>query len=276
MVQEASRPRAEATIPTTSSERRPESSPVEGVAALAKFLEEEGEALVEHLDELRWRLIASIGVLAVCSLIGWGFVPEVLAFFQRSVERLIYVAPAEAFFARLKIALTIGLLLSSPFTLFQLWRFVLPALFPEEKRLLRAVLWTGVLLFFGGLAFGLFVVYPVALGVFLSFGTKGLRPAIVVSRHLGFFLGTTLSFGIAFQLPVVVWLLVRVGLFTTEQLRKSRKGALFFCFVAAAAFTPADALSQLMMAIPLVLLYELSLHVAPRFERRSGSTGKQV
>lgn len=277
MVQERSRPRAEGAIPAASSERRlEEPSPVEGIAALAKFLEEEGEALVEHLDELRWRLIASLGALAVCSLAGWSFVPEVLAFFHRSVERLIFVAPAEAFFAQLKIALIIGLLLSSPFILYQMWRFVLPALFPEEKRLVRTMLVSGVLLFFGGLAFGLFLVYPAALALFLSFGTEGLRPAIVVSRHLGFFLGTTLSFGLAFQLPVVVWLLVRIGVFTSEQLRRARKEALFLCFVAAAAFTPADAFSQLMMAIPLVLLYELSLMVAPRFERRSDSPGTQL
>lgn len=260
---------------TESSPNTPE-APVEGIAALARFLEEEGEALVEHLDELRSRLIASLVALAAGAVAGWQFVPHVLAFFQRSVGRLIFVAPAEAFLTRLKIALVIGLLLSSPFALFQVWRFVLPALFPKEKRLLRAVLLSGGALFAAGLAFGLFVVYPAALGLLLRAGTEGLRPAIVVSRHLGFFLGTTLSFGLAFQLPLIVLLLVRLGVFDARQLRSARKGALLLCFVAAGAFTPQDALSQVLMAIPLALLYELAVRVAPRFERRSGSPGDPV
>lgn len=271
----APRPETETADPTTNSGRTPE-PPVEGIAALAKFLEEEGEALVEHLDELRWRLIVVLAVLVVGSIVGWSLVPEVLAFFQRATGRLVYVAPAEAFFARLKIAAAIGLLLTAPFALFQMWRFVLPALFPEEKRLLRAVLWMGLLLFFGGFAFGLCVVYPTALRFLLSFGTEGLRPAIVVTRHLGFFLGTTLSFGIAFQLPVLLWFLVRLGVLSVQRLRRSRKEALFLCFVAAGALTPADALTQVMMAVPLALLYELALIVAPWFERRSGSPGNPV
>lgn len=276
MDREVERPAERAQGAATESNPSNPEAPIEGIAALARFLEEEGEALVEHLDELRRRLIASLAAAAAGTVVGWRFVPGVLSFFQGSVGRLIFVAPAEAFFVRLKIALVIGLLFSSPFALFQVWRFVLPALFPDEKRLLRAVLWSGVLLFFGGLAFGLFIVYPAALRLLLSAGTEGLRPAIVVSRHLGFFLGTTLSFGLAFQLPLIVLLLVRLGVFDAQQLRSARRGALLLCFVAAGAFTPADALSQILMAVPLALLYELAVIVAPRFERRSGSPGGQV
>ena len=235
--------------------------------ALVRLVEEEGHALVEHLDELRVRLIISLAAFVLASVYGWMLAPDVIALFRENVERLIFVAPAEAFFTRFKIAFTIGLLISSPVILHQAWRFVLPALFPHEKRALKGIVWAGAALFAAGLAFGVLVVYPVSLRFFMSFGTDCLSPAIVISRHLGFFLGTTLSFGIAFQLPIVILALARVGVVTSKRLRELRKPALFFAFVIAGALTPADALSQLFMAIPLTLLYELAVRLAPRFER---------
>jgi len=235
------------------------------------MLEEEGEALVEHLAELRVRLIVFAAAFAAGMTIGWLYSPHVLALFQRAVGRLIFVAPAEALMTRVKIASAIGLTLALPVGLYQAWRFVAPALFPEEKRLLRFFLWAGSLLYAGGLAFGYWVVYPVSLSFFLAFGTDGLRPAIVVSRHLAFFLGTTVSFGIAFQLPLALLLLVKAGILTAQRLKEVRRPALFACVVAAAALTPADIVSHVLMAVPLVLLYELAVWLAPRFERKSES-----
>lgn len=237
------------------------------VWALVRLIEEEGHALVEHLDELRMRLIFSLAAFVLASVYGWTLAPGVFAFFHDQVGRLIFVAPAEAFFTRLKIAFTIGLLIASPVIVHQAWRFVLPALFPHEKRVFRGILWSGAALFAAGAAFGFFAVYPISLRFFMSFGTSGLNPAIVISRHLGFFLGTTLSFGIAFQLPLVLLALARLGAVTSERLREWRKPALFFAFVIAGALTPADAVSQLLMAIPLTLLYELAVRLSPRFER---------
>lgn len=237
---------------------------------LLAMLEEEGEALVEHLAELRVRLIVYGLALAASSVIGWELAPLLLRRFERSVGRLIYIAPAEALLTHFKIAITLGFILSLPVGLYQLWRFVLPGLFPEEKRLLRTFLWMGSLLFAAGLAFGYLVVYPVSLAFFLQFGTGDLRAAIVVSRHLAFFVGTTLSFGVAFQLPLALLLLVKAGVLTAARLKEMRKPAIFFCAVGAALLTPADAVSHIMMAVPLSLLYELAVRLAPRFEKRTG------
>lgn len=244
--------------------------PWEGpLGTLLAMLEEEGEALVEHLDELRARLIVYVVSLAACSVAGWRLAPVLLRRFERSVGRLIYIAPAEAMLTHLKIAVVLGFLFSLPVGLYQMWRFVLPALFPEEKRILRTFLWLGSLLFAAGLAFGYLVVYPVSLSFFLQFGNEDLRAAVVVSRHLSFFLGTTLSFGVAFQLPLALLLLVKAGVLTAARLKEMRRPAIFFCAVAAAVLTPADAVSHVLMAVPLALLYELAVRVAPRFERRT-------
>lgn len=225
----------------------------------------QASAFVEHLEELRFRLIVSCLAFVAAASVGWLLVPQVLDRFAQSVGRLIFVAPAEAFFVRLKIAAAIGLLLALPIILYQAWRFVLPALFPDERQALQVFVGAGGVLFLLGLAFGYFVAYPLALAFFLSFGGEGVRPAIVASRHLGFFLGTTLSFGVAFQLPVVLLALVRLGVVTPERLRELRRVALFLAFVAAAVLTPADGVSQFLMAGPLVALYELTLLAAPRF-----------
>lgn len=253
------------------TDREGQSAPVlEGpLGTLLSMLEEEGEALVEHLAELRVRLIVYLVSLAALSVVGWRLAPQLLRHFEKSVGRLIYIAPAEAMLTQVKIAIILGFVFSLPIGLYQLWRFVLPALFPEEKSLLRTFLWMGTLLFAVGLAFGFGVVYPVSLAFFLQFGTEDLKAAIVVSRHLSFFLGTTLSFGVAFQLPLALLLLVKAGVFTAQRLKEMRRPAIFFCAVAAAILTPADAVSHVLMAVPLVLLYELSIYLAPRFERRT-------
>jgi len=267
------RPSPERTNPAAPSPSReqPDRESREGEEgpawALIHLVEEEGQALVEHLNELRWRLIASLAAFLAASVYGWTLVPEAIGFFKESAGRLIFVAPAEAFFTRIKVAATIGLLISSPVIVHQAWRFVLPALFPHEKRVLRGFLLAGALLFTAGLAFGLFVAYPVSLKFFMSFGTDGMRPAIVVSRHLGFFLGTTLSFALAFQLPLALLALARLGVVDAAWFREMRRPALFLAFVIAGALTPADAVSQILMAIPLVVLYEVAARLAPRFER---------
>ncbi len=253
--------------PEASPSNSPQASPSRpDPGDLGALLGEQADALVEHLDELRVRLIIALGAFLIATVAGWYLVPAVLELFVQAVGRIIFVAPTEAFFARFKIAATVGLVLSLPVILYQLWRFVLPALFPDETRIVRPMVWAGLLLLLGGLGFGYTVVYPVSLAFFLNFGTEGLRPAISISRHLGFVFGTTVSFGLVFQLPIVLLTLVRMGIFTAGRLREIRKPAIFFAFVAAAVMTPSDVVSQMLMAVPLIALYELSVILAPRFE----------
>lgn len=239
---------------------------------LGERFAEQAQVLVEHLDELRMRLIVSLSCVALGTVIGWIVAPRVIDAFAQRVDRLIYVAVTEAFFARFKIALAVGVLLALPVIVHQAWRFVLPALFPDEERIIRPMVWTGLLLLAMGFAFGYWVVYPLSLSFFLQFGTEGLRPAISINRHLAFFLGTTLSFGMAFQMPLVILTLVRMGVITAVWLRQMRRQALFFAFVVGALLTPADAVSQVLMAIPLFVLYEIAVVCAPRFEPKGAST----
>lgn len=241
------------------------------LGSLLAVLEQEAEGLVEHLAELRIRLIIYLVALGAGSIAGWWLTPHLLALFAKSVGRLIFIAPAEALLTKIKIAFSLGFVFSLPVGLFQLWRFVAPALFPEEKSLFRWFLGLGSFLFASGLVFGYTVVYPVALSFFLRFDTEGLRAAIVVSRHFLFFLGTTLSFALAFQLPLALLILVRAGIVSAARLKEMRRPAIFFCAVAAAVLTPADAVSHLLMAVPLAILYELTVWLAPRFERREDS-----
>jgi len=138
------------------------------LGSLLAVLEQEAEGLVEHLSELRIRLIIYLMALGAGSVAGWWLTPHLLAQFARSVGRLIFIAPAEALLVKLKIAISLGFLFSLPVGLFQLWRFVAPALFPEEKWLFRWFLGLGSFLFALGLVFGYTVVYPVALSVFLA------------------------------------------------------------------------------------------------------------
>lgn len=243
---------------------------------LGTLFAEQAYALVEHLDELRIRLLLGLGAFLVAAMAGWFLVPAVLDLFTQSVGRLIFVAPAEAFFARLKIAAAVGLFLSLPVIIYQAWRFVLPALFPDETRIVRPMVWGGLILLLVGFAFGYTLVYPISLAFFLNFGTEGLRPAITISRHLGFVFGTTVSFGLAFQLPLIILTLVRMGVFTASRLREMRRPALFFAFVLGGLLTPSDIVSQALMAVPLIALYELAVVLAPRFEPPSAPIEEDI
>ena len=192
---------AKSPLRTSPAPENPVSEPeAEAAGALAgplgqlvAMLEEEGEALVEHLEELRIRLLIFAGAFLAAAWVGWLAAPRVLAGFQQAVGRLIFVAPAEAFMTRLRIAGALGLLLSLPVGIYQAWRFVAPALFPEEKRLACLfVLGRAASSSQGGPPLGTWVVYPVSLSFFLRLGTEGLRPAVVVSQHLSFFLAPRL------------------------------------------------------------------------------------
>lgn len=236
--------------------------------SLIGLLEESSTSLVPHLTELRTRLFVAIAALVFGSVCGWVISPSVLRLFESSVGTLIFISPAEGLIIRMKMAVVFGLILSSPAILHQIWRFVEPGLLPAERRAVGIFLVMGSVLFVSGLFFGYYVVYPSTLGFFLGFGTEGLKPAIVVSKYFGFFLGTTLSFGLAFQLPTIMLILVRVGLLDTKRLIMWRRPAIFTAFVVSAMLTPADVISQFLMAIPLTILYEITILLAPRFEKK--------
>ena len=214
----------------------------------------------EHLAELRRRLLICLGTAAFTSVAGWFLSPALLRLFAHLVGRpLVFVTPAEALVSRIRLALGAGLLLASPVLVAQAWWFVLPALFPSERRLASRLVPLAFVLFLAGLAFGYFAVLPVALRFFLSFQASWVEPAISVGRFLSFFLSITLPFGLVFQLPIVTMLAIRVGMLSTASLRRQRRLIYFGAFVVAAVLTPADPVSMFLLAVPGIALFELGV-----------------
>jgi sec-independent protein translocase protein TatC len=191
---------------------------------------------------------------------------------MKSGDTLIYTHLPEAFFTFLKTALISGIILASPVLLYQFWMFIAPGLYDREKKLLIPILFLSTLFFTGGALFGYFVVFPWGFKFFLSFATDTIRPMPSMKEYLGFSAKLLLGFGIVFELPLVITFLARLGIVSVEFLKKNRKYAVLFIFIGAAILTPPDVVTQVMMAVPLMLLYEISIIGARIFGKKRGDT----
>ncbi|ADC89465.1 Sec-independent protein translocase, TatC subunit [Thermocrinis albus DSM 14484] len=222
--------------------------------------------LTEHLRELRQRLIKSILAFLVGTGVAFYFAPQVFELLKQPVVRsypqvqLVTLSPTEPLFILIKISVVVGLILASPVILYQMWRFVEPALYPDEKRLVLPLsLFSFILLLMGG-AFAYFLVLPVALKFLIGIGFSQLQatPFLSVDLYMSFLLKMILGFGVAFQLPIVLFLLQRAGIITEEHLKKFRRYFIVIAFVVGALIAP-DVATQVLMAVPLLVLYEISL-----------------
>lgn len=214
----------------------------------------------EHLAELRRRLLISLGAVAAGSVAGWFVAPDLLRMFAAHVGRpFVFVSPAEAFSSYLKMAVSLGTALALPVILVQGWLFVLPALFPHERRTARRYMLPSLALFVAGVAFAYFIVYPIALRFLLGFGSDRVQPYLSIASFLSFFIRVTVPFGLVFQFPVALVVLVQLEMVTVERLVQLRRIIFFLAFVVGALLTPPDVASQVLMAIPIVVLYELTL-----------------
>lgn len=222
--------------------------------------------LTEHLRELRTRLIRSIIAFLIAAGFSFYFAREVFEVLKHPVVKsypkveLITLSPTEPLFILIKIALTVGLILASPVILFELWRFVEPALYPNERRLFLPILLSSILLFILGGIFGYFVVLPMALKFLLGIGFSQLSatPYLSVNLYVSFVLKMLVAFGIAFEMPVFLYLLQRAGIVSEEQLRRFRRYFIVIAFLVGALIAP-DVATQVLMAIPLLVLYEVSI-----------------
>jgi sec-independent protein translocase protein TatC len=219
----------------------------------------------DHLDELRHRLIISVIGIGVGFAISYAFSQQILLLLQRPMPtRLIFIAPTEAFFVNLKVALYAGLFLSIPLILFQVWKFVAPGLYEHERRYSYPFLIISTVLFLVGAAFAYLVILPVALHFLIAQGGELWQPNITLSNYLAFCMRLLLAAGLIFEFPVLMYFLTKVGVVTPEFLVRNRKYAVLVAFVLSAILTPPDVFSQILLAIPLFLLFEVSIFVAKR------------
>jgi sec-independent protein translocase protein TatC len=227
------------------------------------------ENLIAHLLELRSRLlyVATALLLAFICLFPWAadlytlLAQPLLAKLPKGGQ-MIATGVTTPFFVPLKVAMMAAFLITLPYTLWQIWRFVAPGLYAHEKRLVFPLIVSSTLLFFAGMAFAYFVVFPVVFGFITGTAPEGVAVMTDINEYLSFVLGMFMAFGITFQVPVAVVILVRMGMVTVEKLREIRPYVVVGAFIVGAIFTPPDVVSQFMMAIPLWFLYETGIIVA--------------
>ena len=222
-----------------------------------------------HLEELRKRLIACAIAIGAGFAISYFFAEELFQILiapLRAVlpegDRLIFTALPEMFFTYLKVAFISGIMLVAPYIFYQLWLFIAPGLYKNEKKYVIPFVIISTLLFVGGALFGYFVVFPFGFKFFISFTNEYVKALPSVKQYFGFAVKLLFAFGIVFELPVVIFFLTKMGVVTPALLRKNRKYAILMTFIVAAILTPPDVITQCMMAGPLIILYEIGILVS--------------
>jgi sec-independent protein translocase protein TatC len=225
--------------------------------------------LVGHLGELRTRLVISVIAVIVGTLIAYYFVEELMRFVTAPAGKLYFMKPAEGFFAYLKLAVFGGFMIALPVVLWQLSMFVAPALTSREKTIAIIFVPGSVALFFTGVAFAYLVVWPAAVKFFLGFGSETLQPMISLGQYLSFLISFILPFGVIFNLPLALLILAKLGIISSDFLAKKRKVMVLVAFIVGGIITPTpDIFSQTMMALPILVLYEVSIWSVRLFLRK--------
>lgn len=235
----------------------------------------ESQPLISHLVELRTRLLRMLTAILIIFL--------ALVYFSNDIYHLIskplldalpqgssmiatqVVAP---FFTPIKLTLIVSLFLSVPYLLFQIWAFIAPALYQHEKRLIYPLLISSSLLFYLGVAFAYYIVFPIAFGFLTATAPEGVAIATDITSYLDFVLTIFLAFGACFEVPVAIVLLVSSGTVSTESLRKKRAYIIVLAFFVGMVLTPPDIFSQTLLAIPMILLFEIGLFFAKYYEKK--------
>lgn len=224
--------------------------------------------LIDHLLELRRRLLWVLGIWLLCFFAMVPFAQNIYTFIAEPLlvnlpagNRMIATEVIAPFFVPIKITLMASFLLTLPHTLFQIWAFVAPGLYQHEKRLIFPLLIASLLLFVLGMAFAYYLVFPIIFKFLTDMTPTGVSMATDIDKYLSFVLGMFVAFGITFEVPVLVILLNRIGIVSVQQLKGVRAYVVVGAFVVAAIVTPPDVLSQTLMALPLILLYEIGIAV---------------
>ncbi len=242
--------------------------------------EEDGElpepmSFLDHMTELRIRLVRCLIAAGVGFLACYGFHNELFALLMEPLvnvfppgSSLIYTGLPEAFFTYIKVSMVAGVLLTSPYIFYQLWCFIAPGLYKDEKKYLIPIAFFSGVFFAVGAIFGYSVVFPFAFGFFMEFATETIKPMPSLKEYLSFSLKLLFAFGLTFELPLFAFFLGKLGIINAPMLRRIRKYAFLAAFVVAAVLTPPDIISQILMAGPLIILFEISIWVVQIFGRQ--------
>jgi sec-independent protein translocase protein TatC len=227
---------------------------------------DEGQPLVEHLIELRTRLLHSIVAVLIIFLPLFYFANELYAYISKPLRAylpegtsMIATEVASPFLTPFKLTLVLSIFIAIPYILHQLWSFIAPGLYTNEKKLAIPLLVSSVILFYAGICFAFFVVFPLIFGFFTSAAPEGVTVMTDINRYLDFVLKLFFAFGIAFEIPIATVLLVSTGASTVKSLRSKRPYVIVGCFVVGMLLTPPDVISQLLLAVPMWILFELGI-----------------
>lgn len=232
---------------------------------------------LDHLEELRWRLVWIVGALMIGVLAAFIFVIrfDVISVLAGPIEpflaggRLVYTHPLDPFSIAMKASFAIGTILALPVILYQTWAFLSPALYEHEKKVAIPVTVGAAVLFLGGVSLAYFAVLPLTLRFLTTFQATSLQPMITAADYFGFAITMSLTFGVVFELPIAVLALSALGIVDAALLKRFRRHAVILCVVGAAFITPgSDIISLIALAIPVYFLYELSIRLAAMVERR--------
>jgi sec-independent protein translocase protein TatC len=228
--------------------------------------EDEKLPFTTHLEELRKRLIVCIIAIGIGFVCAYGFKEKLFTILLQPLvtvmqegDTLIFTGLPEAFFTYLKVSLLAGILLATPVWVYQFWMFVAPGLYAHERKLLVPVILLCTLFFVGGALFGYFIVFPYGFKFFLGFATESIRPMPAMKEYFSFSAKLLIAFGLVFELPIVITFMAKLGIVSVRFLQKNRKYAILLFFAGSAMLTPPDVVTQIMMALPLMLLYEVSI-----------------
>lgn len=236
---------------------------------------DEKRPFLAHLEELRKRLIICAIAIGIGFAISYIFSKQLFSFLILPLtkvlpaeSRLIFTSLPEMFIAYIKVALIAGIILAIPIVFYELWMFLAPALYQREKGYFIPFVLFSSILFVAGSLFGYFIVFPYGFKFFISFATEDIQALPSVKQYFSFAIRLLFVFGLVFEMPVVVFFMTKIGLITPDSMKKFRKLAILSSFILSAILTPPDVATQIMMALPLIVLYEVSIIISQMVYRK--------
>ncbi len=244
--------------------------------------DQDNMTLIDHLRELRTCIVRAGFGIFVGMCLCWGLSDRIFELIRKPIVPylqgggLVFTAPMDKFMAHIKISLVMGIIVSAPFWLYQLWKFISPALYKNEKKMALGFVTAGTIQFLIGASFCYFIVLPAAFQFLMEFGGTVDKPMITISQYLDFFSQTIIVFGLTFEVPVVIAFLGLLGLVSQKFLKEKRRYAIVANAVVAAIATPPDFISMILLLMPLLAMYEISVFIVGVFEKRKLNNLNQI